>query len=68
MRVSASLTVLVVSSHEKNGEGGRHTCWAQKADKQRGGVGLKTAELGRIPRLLVEDIYDSVMALGSNRC
>ena len=48
-------------------EGGKHREWAQKASKRRGEAGFKTRELGRIPRLLVEDIYDSVMALGSNR-
>ena len=49
-------------------EGGRHREWAQKASKRRGEAGFKTRELGRIPRLLVEDIFASVtMALGSNR-
>ena len=48
-------------------EGGRHRECAQKASKRRGEAGFRTTELGRIPRLLVEDIYDSVMALGSNR-
>ena len=48
-------------------EGGRHREWAQKASKRRGEAGFKPSELGRVPRLLVEDIYDSVMALGSNR-
>ena len=45
-------------------EGGRHREFAQKAARRRGEAGFKTAELGRIPRLLVEDIYSSVMALG----
>ena len=41
---------------------GRHKEWAQKAAKERGGVGYKTRELGRIPRLVCEEIYS--MALG----
>ena len=42
--------------------GGRHVAWSQKASKnQRGGAGFTTAELGRIPRLLVEDIYSCIV-------
>ena len=41
-------------------EGGRHGAWAQKAAKRQGEAGFKTAELGRIPRLLSEDLYECV--------
>ena len=45
-------------------EGGVHRAWAQKAAKERGGVGYKTSDLGRIPRVVCEEIYS--MALISN--
>lgn len=37
-------------------EGGRHKGWVQTAAKERGGAGLNTSELGRIPRLVCEEI------------